>query len=580
MIHFITKYGLFHVVADPDDQAAESEKALPIAQVFATTVDLLTWHRRMRHMNVKSLKAILDRHLVDGFKVSGSTDPKRCGCETCRIAKIQSVPTHKVREFADPAWHIGHTASCDIKDVPYQTFSNHKYVLVFRDHWSKFTIVYLMRRKSEAAECLKRYLAEMKRFGWPVLNLVCDRGSEFFTQDGPIIDGRERNQTEFAKVAESFDPKCNINVKGVGDHARVAEAFFKESFSALEPMLFEARLSPAFWGDCLQYYVFLFNETPQQALNGNSPKQLLTGQRPNWNSIRVFGADAYMVIPNDPLAKVPSVVRGQKLIFLGFDDQHSGYKLYDPNERRYIFSRNAWIYEDFTFRNNNLRQYDAQREFLKRKMEPDVQTLDLFDEEAQAYRNLFSPAEELGRSDRDPQLPPWGLPQRPEQFGVDEDVDAGAGASKKQPWADSAEAEKLNPTGSLGAESKEAKHEHDPLNLKSEHVRQEVQNQIRTLLRPLRLLPVGRNVNMTPADKDFVRLALDTDMPVLFKQQAKALGSMSGERYRKYSQATTLREAKRLGMSNADIYHDYSHGFIQFPANEPDLPGHVFEASQ
>ena len=83
---------------------------------------------------------------------------------------------------------------------------------------------------------------------------------------------------------------------------------------------------------------------------------------------------------------------------------------------------------------------------------------------------------------------------------------------------------------------------------------------------------------MTPADKDFVRLALDTDMPVLFKQQAKALGSMSGERYRKYSQATTLREAKRLGMSNADIYHDYSHGFIQFPANEPDLPGHVFEA--
>jgi hypothetical protein len=50
-------------------------------------------------------------------------------------------------------------------------------------------MVYLMRRKSEATDCLKRYLAEMKRLGWPVLNLVCDRGSEFFTQDGPIIDG-------------------------------------------------------------------------------------------------------------------------------------------------------------------------------------------------------------------------------------------------------------------------------------------------------------------------------------------------------------------------------------------------------
>jgi hypothetical protein len=58
-------------------------------------------------MNVKTLKAIFDRHLVDGFEVSGSTDPKRSGCETCQIAKIQSVPTHKGHEFADPAWHMG-----------------------------------------------------------------------------------------------------------------------------------------------------------------------------------------------------------------------------------------------------------------------------------------------------------------------------------------------------------------------------------------------------------------------------------------------------------------------------------------
>ena len=584
-IHFITKNGLFQVVAGPEDQAAESEESiveddpsLPIAQVFATTVDLLTWHRRMRHMNVKTLKAIFDRHLVDGFKVCGSTDPKRCGCETCRVAKIQSVPTHKVRQFADPAWHVAHTVSCDIKDVPYQTFSNHKYVLAFRCHWSNFVIVYLMRRKSEAAECLKQYLAEMKRLGWPVKNLVCDRGSEFFTQDGPIIDGRERNQTEFAKVAESFDPKCNINVKGVADHARVAEAFFKESFMSLEPMLFEARLSPAFWGDCLQYYVFLLNETPQHALNGNSPKQLVTGQRPNWNSIRVFGSDAYHVIPNDSLAKVPSVVRGQKLIFLGFDDHHSGYKLYDPNERQYIFSRNAWIYEDFTFRNNNLRQYDAQREFLKKKVEPDVQTLDLFDDEAQAYRNLFRPAGSIDQTDYSSQLPPWGLPRSPEQFGAEEDVDAGAGASKRQPWAGPVDSVAPSSQSDVSAESNEVKPECDPLNIKSEHIRQQVQSRVGKLLRPLRLLPAGRNVNMTPADKDFVRLAHDTDMPVLFKQQAKSLGSKSGDRYRKYSQATTLREAKRLGMSNADINHDYAHGFIQFPANEPDLPGHVFEA--
>lgn len=53
---------------------------------------------------------------------------------------------------------------------------------------------------------------------------------------------------------------------------------------------------------------------------------------------------------------------------------------------------------------------------------------------------------------------------------------------------------------------------------------------------------------------------------------------MSHRRYSRYMSASTLREAIILGASRQDISWDYERGFISFPKNEPDLPGHVFAA--
>ena len=110
-------------------------------------------------------------------------------------------------------------------------------------------------------------------------------------------------------------------------HELLAETFWKDSFSAIDAMLWDARLSPAFWVDALDYYVYLLNRTPHDHLGGDmAPLQKVTGRRPRWDHLRTFGCDVYVHIPNNDLAKVPGVPKGKKYIFVGFSQDKNGLR--------------------------------------------------------------------------------------------------------------------------------------------------------------------------------------------------------------------------------------------------------------
>ena len=91
-------------------------------------------------------------------------------------------------------------------------------------------------------------------------------------------------------------------------------------FETADALLFEARLSPVFWCDAVSYSQHCYNRMPNRHTGPSTPHQMLTGARARWDKLRLFGCDAYHLIPNDPLAKVPGVVKGKKTIFVGFTD--------------------------------------------------------------------------------------------------------------------------------------------------------------------------------------------------------------------------------------------------------------------
>ena len=98
------------------------------------------------------------------------------------------------------------------------------------------------------------------------------------------------------------------------------------------------------------------------------------------------------------------------------------------------------------------------------------------------------------------------------------------------------------------------------------------------VLRPLRLLPVGKESKWTKEDVDFIDHALRHDVPVAFVPNPKQKGKPPYRRYQQYSPATTLRQVLELDASNDDIRWDFRRGYIRFPKHESDLPGHIYGA--
>jgi hypothetical protein len=360
--------------------------------------------------------------------------------------------------------------------------------------------------------------------------------------------------SELDKYCASHSPKIKHIVTPVECKEKIAETWFRDHFRNADVMLWDARLSPAFWCDAVAYSSYLYNRTPNEKSGISTPWTMLTGQRTRWDKLRVFGADTYLHRPNNQFSKVPGIVKGQKLIFVGFSPNANGYRLFDPESRRYLTHSDCVFYESFRHRVDALRHHDKRRDLLKKGEAQPVVIDDFEDENAEGVRRLFL-------------HPDTPKPADPAS------VEDGEQCADEAP-AEAAEDETPKSGEPLEiAELEEAK---------EARARARARNALRSasILRPLRLLPVGTKVPFTVDDQKFMQHILDNDAPISYITNPKRRGTLSHRRYARYMMAKTIREAYELGATRDDLHWDHQHGFIRYPKHESLLPGHIFCAIQ
>ena len=116
---------------------------------------------------------------------------------------------------------------------------------------------------------------------------------------------KDRSLGQLDVFCASQSPVIRHTVTPVGSKEKIAEVWFRDMFETADALLFEARLSPAFWCDAVSYSQHCYNRMPNSHTGPSTPHQMLTGVRARWDKLRLFGCDAYHLIPNDSLAKVP-----------------------------------------------------------------------------------------------------------------------------------------------------------------------------------------------------------------------------------------------------------------------------------
>jgi hypothetical protein len=541
---------------------------------YGATADWATWHKRLAHrLDATKLHLILNQNLVDGFQVKGKAK-MQCACDSCRQAKIRSRPSRRYRDSDDFASFIGHTVSVDTKTVPFTSFHGYKYCLVFVDHYSRLSLVYFMRSKDETTEKLRQYLAEMRRFGYDVRRICSDRGSEFFSQEGETHQDRDRRQHSFDDFCSKHEPKVLHTVTPVGSKEKLAELWFRDHFEAANVMLWEARLSPAFWPDAVAYSNFIANRMPNAHIGPSTPWTLLTGERARWDKLKVFGCDCYEHIPSNEFVKVPGIPRGRKLIFMGFEQTTNGWRVFDPETRRYFSTENVYFYESFQHRVDALRHHDKRRDLLKKGLEQPI-VVDDFDmnhlANLDSVRNLYL----------DPDAPP---PPNPAASEVPLAGSAAnlEGASLEGVRESASKGADTPPDGSVDVDVESDSRPRGPLTEQAQRAARAKQVlSSGAMLRPLRLTRVGVPLKKTVEDKAWLQHAFANNVPTVWQRPCpKSKDSTSRKRYLKYMFAKSMREALELGATREDIEWDYLRGWIQFPKHESDLPGHIFIASE
>ncbi|KAL4347404.1 hypothetical protein GQ457_17G002840 [Hibiscus cannabinus] len=242
------------------------------------------WHRRYGHFNMRALCELHKKNMVRDFpSISLSNDL----CEPCKLGKQHRLPFPKEKVWrASEKLQVVHTNICG----PHRTLSlgGNKYFIIFIDDFTRMTWVYFMKEKSEVFKVFKKFkaIAEVQS-GCKLQKLRSDRGKEY-------------TSTEFDIFCEDEGIEHQLTV----------------------------------------------GYTPQQngAVQDKTPVEAWFGRKPSAKHLRVFGSICYAHIPVQKRSKLDA--KAERGIFLGYDSQAKGYRIFNLDTEKIMISRDVEFNED------------------------------------------------------------------------------------------------------------------------------------------------------------------------------------------------------------------------------------------
>nr|GEU81061.1 retrovirus-related Pol polyprotein from transposon TNT 1-94 [Tanacetum cinerariifolium] len=160
------------------------------------------------------------------------------------------------------------------------------YFILFIDDYSRKTWVYFLNEKSQVFEAFKKFKAMVKR--------------------------RKRKSDTILNMVRS--------------------------------MLKSKKMPKDFWAEAVDYAGYLLNQYPSKSLDNKTPQEAWNGMKHTVSLLRIFRSIAYVHILSQRRSKLDD--RSKKHVFVGYDKQSKGYKLYNPVTRKVVVSRDVDFNEE------------------------------------------------------------------------------------------------------------------------------------------------------------------------------------------------------------------------------------------
>ena len=314
-------------------------------------------------------------------------------------AKLHVV---EVRKFGDTVTQRGELILSDLCGPFPASVEGHKYVISFTDTYSRFSVCYMLKHKSDAEEALKALIKYYARHGALIQEIRTDQGGEFGGSNETFSHSRGSGtlQTKdsldffFKRVCEAHKIKHVLMPAHRPELHGLAERWNMTVMKMANSMLFSARLSHILWSSAVAHANLLRNRLPLSGLGPYTPYELFFHKRPRVDQLRVFGSDCYKLLPTYP--KIPGQQARKRLIYCGESADRVGFRCFDPISYRFSTEFELTFNEDSASKRiDALFEYDARRDLKRKgllhKLPLQAEDYTGMSQPQQAVRNVFSP---------------------------------------------------------------------------------------------------------------------------------------------------------------------------------------------
>jgi hypothetical protein len=241
------------------------------------------FHKRFGHLNYDKIIKMAKKK-ESGIRL---LDEERKYCVTCAEGKQTKNSLQKRDSDATSPIDQPECVICsDIKGPmsPPDHFAN-RYMVVFVDHCSNYTRVFLAKQKNFGAVKFQHFMAHFERaFNCRIQMLRTDGGKEY-------------------RATDLFCESTSIHRQRTEPNQSVtngkAERMHRTLVDMAHSMLFNSTMPVPFWDEAVQYACYVHNRIPTNLNPGQkSPLEALTGKIPKIADIVAFGSKCTVAVEN------------------------------------------------------------------------------------------------------------------------------------------------------------------------------------------------------------------------------------------------------------------------------------------
>ncbi|GJS94889.1 putative ribonuclease H-like domain-containing protein [Tanacetum coccineum] len=272
------------------------------------------WHRRLGHVNFKTMNKLVKGNLVRGLPSKIFDNDHTCvACQKGKQHKA-SCKAKLMSSISQPLQmlHMDLFGPTSVRSINHKT-----YCLVVTDDFSRFSWVFFLASKDETSGILKRFITEIEnQLNHKVKVIRCDNGTEF----------KNREMNEFCGLKGI---KREFSVARTPQQNGVAERKNKTLIEAARTMLADSLLPTVFWAEAVNTACYVLNRVLVTKPHNKTPYELIIGRPPSISFMRPFGCPVTILNTLDPLGKFDG--KAEEGFLVGYSVNSKAFRGQGPN---------------------------------------------------------------------------------------------------------------------------------------------------------------------------------------------------------------------------------------------------------